>query len=99
MKLNCKKCWVNKIKKNWKRLGKQRYLCKSCWYVWEHRKWQNRKKQDCGKLFHDYVRDDLKYRQMCLTENVNMHTIQKWLDKYDLKKTIVIDINQKAQLF
>ncbi len=90
MKLKCKKCWFTRIKRNWKRQGKQRYMCKNCWYVWELWKWLKKEKQECSKLFHDYVRDDLKYRQMSLTENVNIHTIQKWLDNYDFKKIIVI---------
>jgi transposase-like protein len=85
----CNKCWKEWIVKNWKRQGKQRYLCRICWYVWEHWNCKIPKIQEIKRLFDEYVRDDLKYRQMSQYENVNKKTIQRWLDKIDFKKIIV----------
>jgi len=39
-------------------------------------------------LLDSYVRDDLKYRQIALNENVSIQTVQRWLDKNEFKKII-----------
>ncbi len=89
MKKVCTKCGSTENKKNWKRQGKQRLLCKNCWYVWEHGQWKNRKKCKMNDLLDSYVRDDLKYRQIALNENITIQTVQRWLDKNEFKKIIV----------
>ena len=96
MKYICLKCHISKVVKNWKRQGKQRLLCKNCWYVWEHWKDNNSKSIDFNQLFKEYVNDDLKYRQMCQTMNVTKRTIQTYLDKANFKKIIAIlsNLNQ-----
>ena len=90
MILKCLKCRNTKIVKNWKRGLKQRYLCRWCWFVWEHWKSKNNKNIDSDKIFKEYVRDDLKYRQMWQAFNVSKRTIQRRIEKADLKKTIVM---------
>ena len=54
MTKKCPKCLSNKNKKNWKRQGKQRYLCNSCWYVWEHWKPKDTKTLNLELLFEWY---------------------------------------------
>jgi len=90
MILKCKKCQSTKIKKNWKRLDKQKVLCKNCWYVWILWKSNNSKNIESDTLFKDYVNDDLKYRQIAPTLNVSKRTIQNKLDNASFKKIIVI---------
>ena len=75
--------------KNWKRQDKQRYLCRSCWFVWEHWKWKNKQIKNSEDFFVLYVSDDLKYRQMWQTFNLSKRTIQKILDNAPFKKIIV----------
>lgn len=95
MRLKCKKCLSNNLNKNWKRQGKQRYLCKFCWFVWELWKSKKYKNDNPEKFFEWYVRDDLKYRQMWLTLNISKKTLQKILDQAPFKKTIMILLNLK----
>lgn len=90
MKKICLKCKSDKTKKNWRRQGKQRYLCRSCWFVWEHWKWKNQQIKNFEDFFATYVSDDLKYRQMWQTLNLSRRTIQKILDTAPFKKIIVI---------
>jgi len=50
---------------------------------------KNRKECKMNDLLDSYVRDDLKYRQIALNENINIRTVQRWLDKNEFKKIIV----------
>ena len=81
MKKLCPYCQNSWIVKNWKRQGVQRFLCKNCWYVFEHENCKNKKIWNFEELFENYVRDDLKYRQMSQTLNLSNKTVQKILDK------------------
>lgn len=90
MKKQCLKCKSINTKKNWKRQGKQRFLCKSCNYVWEHWGSNNNKNIDFDILFIEYIRDDLKFRQMLPTLNISRKKIQEWFKNLPLKKTIMI---------
>lgn len=90
MKKICYKCNSNKIVKNWKRQWKQRFLCKLCWYIFEHGKWKNNKIGDFEEKFESYVRDDLKYRQMSQTLDLSIRSVQRIIDAAPFKKTIVI---------
>jgi hypothetical protein len=47
-----------------------------CDYVWEHQI----KKVSKVNLLDEYVRNEVKYRQMSLSEDVSIPTIQKRLD-------------------
>ena len=95
MQKKCNKCKSVKIVKNWKRLGKQRFLCRGCWFVWEHWKKKNTKKLNIEELFEWYVRDDLKYRQMWQDLNISKRTIQRLFEKVDLKKIIIMRQHHK----
>lgn len=66
-------------KKNWKRAGKQRYLCKICWFVWEPWKWRKQTKPSKTELLENFVRDEVKYRQMTKLYNVTLPTIRRWM--------------------
>lgn len=88
----CNKSWVVK---NGKRLGVQRFLCKNCWYVFEHGNNKNQKIWNYEEIFEDYVRDDLKYRQMSQTLNLSIKSIQNILDKAPFKKIILTCITQQ----
>lgn len=90
MIFRCNKCKSIKIKKNWKRGLNQKFLCKECWYIWVL--WNNKKYKyiESNKLFSDYVKDDLKYRQIIPTLNVSLRTVQNRLDKAVFKKTIMM---------
>lgn len=93
MKKICKNCNSNKTKKNWKRSGVQRFLCKSCWYAFEHGSNKNNQILNFEKIFEDFVRDDLKYRQMSQTLNLPIKSVQSILDNAPFKKIIFLTIS------
>jgi len=76
----CSKCRSVKIKKNWKRYWRQRYLCKGCWFVWELWKWKRRQKPGNDKLLNEFVGNEVKYRQMRQAYSVSMQTIWGWMN-------------------
>lgn len=84
----CKKCSSYKIKKNWKRLGKQRFLCNDCGYLWEHGSNTKKTKLDSNKLLHDTVINNKIYRQLADENWTNIQSIQKSLDSNDFEKNL-----------
>ncbi|UFX83071.1 transposase-like zinc-binding domain-containing protein [Candidatus Absconditicoccus praedator] len=90
MKKLCNKCNRKGIVKNGKRSGVQRFLCKYCGYVFEHGNYKNKKNLNSEEIFENFVRDDLKYRQMSQTLDLSIRSVQRIIDAAPFKKTIVI---------
>jgi transposase-like protein len=91
-KKKCLKCWSNRTKKNGKRAWKQRFLCKSCWYVSELWNWKNSKKPKNDVLLHEYVRDEVKFRQMSQLYSVTKRTIQNRMNDIEFTKNYCDEI-------
>jgi len=84
----CIQCRSSHVVKNWKRLGKQRYLCKSCNYVWELWKSKKPSQNDNLKLLHEYVHNNAKYDQLWAQIWVSKQQIQKRLDGVCFEKNL-----------
>ena len=78
----CKKCWENKIKKDWKMRWKQRYKCCSCWYVFQN-SWRIRENVVLWKDFSEWKQS---YKQLSNTYWLSIPNVQKQLDMVLVKK-------------
>jgi transposase-like protein len=85
---SCIQCQSKSVIKHWKRLGKQRYLCKSCNHVWELWKWRKLTKEDDIKLLHEYVINNAKYDQLWAQLWVSKQQIQKKIDNAGFEKNL-----------
>lgn len=85
---SCIQCQSKLVVKNWKRLGKQRYLCRSCNHVWELWKWKKSTKEDDIKLLHEYAINNAKYDQLWAQLWVSKQQIQKKLDDVGFEKNL-----------
>jgi transposase-like protein len=83
MKKDCKKCKEWKTIKYGKRWVKQRYLCKKCGYIWELWKWKTFDLKKISELYHRYVNDEVKYRQIAQELWVSKVTVKNMLDKFE----------------
>ena len=77
---------------NWKRAWKQRFQCKWSWYVSELWKWKNPKKRNNDVLLDEYIRNEVKFRQMSQMYNVSIQTARKWMNNIEFTKTYYDEI-------
>jgi transposase-like protein len=96
MKKDCKKCKEWKTIKYGKRWGKQTFLCKDCWYIWELWKWKTFDLKKIGELYHRYVNDELKYRQIAQELWVSKVTVKNMLDKFEFNIFLRTDKTRKS---
>ena len=74
------------MKKNGKRQLKQRFLCKECWSVWELWTVQKWKKPTDWELLEQYVRNEVKFRQMSQMYWVSIRTVRERMDDVNFDK-------------
>jgi len=79
----CKKCGLYSLKKNWTRNWKQRFKCKQCWYVFEHKSGKVAK-----KLWVNYTEWKQTYKQLSEKYKLSIPTIKSRLDAFKLKKIV-----------
>ena len=77
----CKKCKSSQIKRDWFMRLKQRYKCRSCWYVFQNK--TRNKIIKLEKLWEEYVFWKQTYAQLWKKYNKTKKTIQKHLDQYE----------------
>ncbi len=79
---SCKKCFSKEVKKDGKMRGKQRYRCKSCWYVF-----QNKTRVTNDKNIREEYSDKKQtYKQVSISTWLNIRTIQRRMDRISIKK-------------